>query len=76
MKRDIVWVGVVVLAVLLTWNFAKDFLRLEFAQKSSAARLAEYEARLLPLEQDLKRREVRWTKAKAAMGWIRGKLGF
>lgn len=80
MKKDLIllFLVAIVLAISLvwvSWYFGNQNGRLTSAQETTSARVINVQSRLLPLEEDLQRRNAIRSKVSSAFRWIRGKLG-
>ena len=77
MKRDALTLFLLIaFAVFVGWHFGCRFASLETAHCGMRADLSDHEKRLLPLEQDLQRRQNLRGRVSGVLTWLKGKIGF
>ncbi len=80
MKPKDILILVLLACVVLAWQLSRHVALIENSQQSAAARIADLESRLLPLEKDFNRRLSFRAKAtaaaKTAFRCVCGRIGF
>ena len=75
-RHTILLVGILVfVALLVGWHMGREQGQMKASLGTHNIKLSDHEARLLPLERDLEKREKRRAKVNGLVQWVRQKIG-
>ena len=74
-SHTILLVGILVfVALLVGWHVGREQGQMKASLGTHNIKLSDHEARLLPLERDLEKREKRRAKVNGLVQWVRQKI--